>query len=122
MVGKIGGSGTAMPTPRSSQGRSRCSIESPGASYEANTVALVAVRTPNEYRVVILPVADAEAAAQINLNHAFRTLMLNGGTRSPDAKASVYLDRIPNVRDATRQPLLEDELKILRPYIDTWNI
>jgi hypothetical protein len=93
-----------------------------GSFYKADTVALVAVRTPNEYRAVILPVADAEAAAQVNLDHAFRTLTLNGGTRSPDAKASVYLDRIPNVRDATRQPLLEDELKILQPYIDNWNI
>lgn len=93
-----------------------------GSFYKADPAAMVAVRTANEYRAVILPVADAEAAAQINLDHALRTLTLNGGTRSPDAKASVYLDRIPNVRDATRQPLLEDELKILRPHIDKWNI
>jgi hypothetical protein len=93
-----------------------------GSFYKADTVALVAVRTPSEYRAVVSPLADAEAAAQINLNHAFRTLTLKGAARSPNAKASVYLDRIPNVRDATRQPLLEDELKILRPYIDNWNI
>ena len=93
-----------------------------GSFYKADTVALVAVRTPSEYRVVILPVAQAEAAAQINLNHAFRTTTLKGTPRSPDATASIYLDRIPNVRDATRQPLLQNELKILQPYIDNWNI
>lgn len=65
-----------------------------GSFYKADTVALVAVRTPSEYRAVVLPLADAEAAAQINLNHAFRTLTLKGAARSPNAKASVYLDRI----------------------------
>ena len=90
--------------------------------YKADTVALVAVRTPNEYRAVVLPVADAEAAAQINLDHAFRTLTLKGEPRSPDAKAWVYLNKTPNARDTTRQPLLEDELKILQPYIDNWNV
>lgn len=93
-----------------------------GSFYKADTVALVAVRTPNEYRAVVLPVAEAEAAAQINLDHAFRTLTLKGETRSPDAKAWVYLDKIPNAKDAARQPLLANELKILQPYIDNWNI
>jgi hypothetical protein len=90
--------------------------------YKADTVALLAVRTPNEYRAVVLPVAEAEVAAQINLDHAFRTLTLKGEARSPDAKAWVYLDKIPNAKDATRQPLLANELKILQPYIDNWNI
>ena len=40
---------------------------------EIQPAPLVAVRTPNEYRTVILPVSDAEAAAQISLDDAFRT-------------------------------------------------
>ncbi len=93
-----------------------------GSFYRADMVALVAVRTPNEYRVVMLPLAQAEDAAQSNLDHAFRTPTLSGNKRSPDAKAWVSLDRIPNVRDAARLPILEAEAQILAPYIDNWNI
>jgi hypothetical protein len=89
--------------------------------YEANVVVLVAVRTPSEYRCVVLPMAEAEKAAQINLDRDYRTLTLAGETRS-SGKTSIYLDRIPDVRDPARKPLFDDELKILRTYIDNWNI
>jgi hypothetical protein len=89
--------------------------------YKADIVALIAVRTPSEYRCVVLPLTDAEKAAQINLDRDYRTLTLGGASRSPH-KTSIYLDRIPDVRDFARKPLFDDELKILRAYIDNWNI
>jgi hypothetical protein len=65
--------------------------------------------------------AEAEKAAQINLDRDYRTLTFAGETRS-SGKTSIYLDRIPDVRDPARKPLFDDELKILRTYIDNWNI
>jgi hypothetical protein len=91
------------------------------AFYTADIVALVAVRTPSEYRCVVLPLVEAEKTAQINLDRDYRTLTLAGASRSPN-KTSIYLDRIPDVRDPARKPLFDDELKILRAYIDNWNV
>jgi hypothetical protein len=66
------------------------------AFYTADIVALVAVRTPSEYRCVVLPLVEAEKTAQINLDRDYRTLTLAGASRSPN-KTSIYLDRIPDV-------------------------
>jgi len=89
--------------------------------YKADIVALVAVRTPNEYCCVLLPVEKAEEAVQLNLDRDYRTLTLKGSPRRPH-KIWVYLDKTPKFRDQTRKPLFDQELKILNAYMNKWNV
>lgn len=84
--------------------------------YKAEVVALVAVRTPSEFCCVILPVAEAERAAQISIDIYYRD-----PPRKPHY-VSAYLDRIPSTRTPAKQPLFEEQLKILKLYKDNWNI
>jgi hypothetical protein len=42
-----------------------------GSFYKAEIVALVCVKSPNEYRCIVLPVETAEKAAQVNLDRYF---------------------------------------------------
>lgn len=73
--------------------------------YKADIVALVAVRMPDEYCWVLLPVAKAEEAVQLNLDRDYRTLTLKGAPRRPH-KIWVYLDRTPKFRDQTTKALV----------------
>jgi hypothetical protein len=72
--------------------------------YRADIVVLVAVRTPTEYCCVVLPVAEAEKAAQINLDRDYRTTTLKGTSRQP-YMIQVWLDRIPKFKNPARSPL-----------------
>jgi hypothetical protein len=89
--------------------------------YRADIIALVAVRTPTEYCCVVLPVTEAEKAAQINLDRDYRTTTLKGALRQPHM-IQVWLDHIPKFKDPARSPLLAQELKILSAYRDKWNL
>jgi len=90
--------------------------------YRADIVVLVAVRSPREYRCVVLPIEAAERAAQNNLDREYRTPNRKGGRKKP-SKVSVYLE--PPTRTA-RQPstLRDEESKILEKYKDKdgWHV
>jgi len=51
--------------------------------YKAEIVVLVSVKSPSEYRCLVLPVEVAERAAQINLDHGLRTKKRDGAQKSP---------------------------------------
>lgn len=90
--------------------------------YRADIVVLVAVRSPREYRCVVLPVEAAEQAAQKNLDREYRTPTRNGARKKP-SKVSVYLE--PPIRNARRpSTLLDEESEILEKYKDEhgWNV
>jgi hypothetical protein len=87
--------------------------------FKAHVVVLVAVRTPSEYRCVVLPAPVAEKVAQLNLDREFRTAKLTGGAHKP-GKVWVGLDSIPKARDPNRIPLFRQELEILERYTDNW--
>jgi hypothetical protein len=46
--------------------------------YKAQIVILVSVKKPSEYCCVVLPFAEAERAAQLNLDHSYRNTKKNG--------------------------------------------
>ena len=89
--------------------------------YRAQVVILVSVKSASEYKCVILPVDEAEAAAQLSLDHSFRNLKRDGSKKKP-GKVWVYLDRIAKVRDQTRLPALNKEQEILKEYIGNWDL
>jgi hypothetical protein len=89
--------------------------------YVAQVVVLVCVKSPSEYRCVVLPVSEAERAAQLNLDHAYRKARLDGAKKKP-GKVWVSLGYIPKPRDASRLPILKEEQAILNRFIGNWDI
>jgi Holliday junction resolvase len=51
--------------------------------YKADLVVLVAVRTPAEYRCIVLPVENAEQAVQLNIDRGFRKNTREGQPSKP---------------------------------------
>jgi hypothetical protein len=89
--------------------------------YSAQVVVLVSVRSPSAYKCVVLPVSMAEQAAQLNLDHSYRTPRLDGAKKKP-GKVWVSLGYVPKPRDASRMPTLKAEQEILNRFIDNWDI
>ena len=89
--------------------------------YKADFVVLVAVRSPSEYRCVVLPV-QAEAAAQINLERGYRSLTRKGEKKKP-GKVWTYLDPAPreSQRSAESRRQLEAERAIIKKYLGAWS-
>lgn len=88
--------------------------------YLAQVVVLVSVKSVSEYKCVVLPVTEAEKAAQINLDHSYRNSKKDGSKKKP-GKVWVSLGYLPKPKDESRLPLLEAEQEILNRYIDAWN-
>jgi hypothetical protein len=75
--------------------------------YRADIVVLVAVRSPREYRCIVLPVKIAEDAAQINLSSYFRLPKADGRPRKP-GRIVCFLESRQSEKNALR--LKEREL------------
>lgn len=88
--------------------------------YRAEYVVLVAVRSPSDYCCLVLPEADAEKAAQMNIDYAFRTKRSNGETRRP-GKAWTYLRYVMNTKDQAKRSAMEAEQAFLQPFINNWD-
>jgi hypothetical protein len=89
--------------------------------YRAQVVVLVSVESASEYKCIILPVDEAESAAQLSLDHSFRVPNRNGSKKKP-GKLWAHVDYIAKVRDKSRLPALNAEQAILKKYIDNWDI
>jgi hypothetical protein len=83
--------------------------------YAANVIALVAVRSPKEYSCVVLPVDEAERAAQLNLDRDYRTLTRAGQPKKPH-KVWVLLEPRPRAR--TGDTRFDEERTILAAHRD----
>jgi hypothetical protein len=89
--------------------------------YKAEIVVLVCVKSPSVYQCLILSIEVAERAAQINMDHGLRTAKSDGSPKKP-GKIFVCLDFVPKVKDPERQALIEEEVELLKPYRDNWNL
>ena len=89
--------------------------------YRAQVVILVSVKSASDYRCVIMPVEEAEKAAQTNLDHSFRNPKKDGSKKKP-GKVWTYLDYDPKVRDQSRLPILKAEREIIKKYLDNWGV
>ncbi len=87
--------------------------------YRADVVVLVCVRSPNEYKSLILPVKIAERASQMNLDREYRTKKKDGTSKRPYS-VWVSLNDAPKRWDPRRVELLKEEQKFLKPYEDNW--
>jgi len=89
--------------------------------YRAQVVVLVSVKSASDYRCVVLPVREAEKAAQLSIDHSFRTLKRDGSKKKP-GKVWTYLEYDPKVRDQSRLPIMKAEREIIAKYLDNWDI
>jgi hypothetical protein len=90
--------------------------------YRAQVVVLVSVKTASDYKCVVLPVEEAEKAAQLCAEHSFRNLTQKGAKKKP-GKLWAPIDYIAaKLKDPSRLPLLQAEQRILKKYIDNWDI
>lgn len=87
--------------------------------YTAQYVALVAVRSPSEYRCFILPVEKAEKVAQLGLDRGYREPRRDGGEHSP-GKMWTVVER--GQRDRTHDPRLDKEREILQAGENAWDL
>jgi len=83
--------------------------------YTADRVVLVAVRSPSKYSCIVLPVAEAERAVQLNLDRDYRTLTRAGQPKTPH---KLYVTLEPSPRERVRDAHLGEERAILQRYRD----
>ncbi|HZB87592.1 MAG TPA: hypothetical protein VE291_02940 [Terracidiphilus sp.] len=83
----------------------------------AQIVVLVCVKSPKDYRCVVLPVNAAEDAAQLNLDYAYREPNKDGSAKVPN-KVYVNLRYVPNTKDAKRKMRMMKEQEFINRFID----
>jgi hypothetical protein len=89
--------------------------------YKAEIVVMVCVKSPKEYTCLVLPVKVAEKAAQVNLEADFRPLKKDG-TPHKAGKMWVSVHYSRKAKDAAKQALYDEECKLLKPYLDNWDL
>jgi Holliday junction resolvase-like predicted endonuclease len=89
--------------------------------YTARIVVLVSVKSTKEYKSLVLPVEKAEEAAQLNLDHAFRSPKKDGSPKKP-GKAWTALEDFPMPRDEKRLSIVKAEQELLKPFADNWGV
>jgi Holliday junction resolvase-like predicted endonuclease len=87
-------------------------------ALKADVVVLLAVKSPSDYRAVVMPVQKAEEAAQMNMDGYYRLPKLGGGKRTPN---KVWTDLEPAAKPRKLNPSKDTERALLNNYIDAWN-
>ncbi len=87
-----------------------------GGYYRANVVILLSVRSPSNYKSIIIPTKKAEEAAQVNLDGYYRLPARDGAERKPH-KMWIILEKRPRekINEFTNK-----QRDILLPYVDDW--
>ena len=86
-------------------------------ALKADVVVLLAVKAPSQYRAVVLPVAQAEKAAQMNIDGYYRLPKEGGGKRTP---SKVWIELEPSARPRTLNPARDAERALLLEHVDAW--
>ncbi len=87
-------------------------------ALKADVLVLLAIKSPSEYRAVVLPVEKAEEAAQINMDGYYRQPKTSGEKRKA-GKFWCYLKPSANPRKAN--PSKDKEQALLSSYADAWD-
>lgn len=89
--------------------------------YKAQYVALVAVKSPQSYRCFILPLAQAEKMAQLNLDGYYRKPGRRYGRRLRPGKMWRDIERPEKARTKAQVHEVK-ERKIIKRYEDCWDL
>lgn len=86
-------------------------------ALKADVIALIAIKSPSEYRAIILPVEKAEEAAQMNMDGYYRKAKLSGDVRKP-GKIWSNLEAAANPRKV--DPSKDQERALLKHFEGAW--
>lgn len=86
-------------------------------ALKADVIILLSVRSPSEYRAIILPVEKAEEAVQTNISGYYRQLKASGEKRIPN---KVWTDLEPSINPRKVNPSKEKERELLRSFEGKW--
>lgn len=86
-------------------------------ALQADVVVLVAVKSPSEYRAVVMPVELAEKAAQMNIDGYYRQPKKGGGTRSPN---KVWIELEATAKPRKANPDRDTERALLKDHEGAW--
>jgi Holliday junction resolvase len=87
-------------------------------ALSADVIALLAIKSPREYRAFILPVEKAEKAAQFNLDGYYRQPKASGEARKP---GKIWTNLEPAAKPRKSNPYKEREQALLKEYEDAWD-
>lgn len=87
--------------------------------YKAQIVVMICVKSPKEYRCLVLPVKVAEEAAQVNLDAYFRRPKKDG---TPHKAGKVWVEEGRKSKDAARQDSFDKEWDQVKDYLDNWDL
>jgi hypothetical protein len=90
--------------------------------YKAGIVVLISVKSPSDYKSVVLPTEVAENAAQLNLDYAYRTPTRLGAQRKPSGPVWVSIGYVPEVTDPFVKSKMTLEQQMLQQYFDNWDL
>jgi len=89
------------------------------AFYHANVVVLVAIRNLREYRCLVMPVSEAESAAQHAVDHGYRNLKADGTPKKPHI-VWTQLDKPRARQDKSVASAIAAEYALIEKYRDNW--
>jgi len=84
----------------------------------ADVIVLLAVRSPSQYRAIVMPVDVAEQAAQLNMDGYHRKEKIKGGKRKP---SKIWTDLEGAATPRTANPIKDAERAHLKPFEDKWD-
>lgn len=87
-------------------------------AFKAEVIILVAVNSPSKYRAIVMPVEDAERAAQINLDGYHRQEKVKGGKRAP---SKIWTDLEGPVKPRKANPFKEEEREYIKKFEGLWD-
>jgi hypothetical protein len=89
------------------------------SSFRADLAVLVCVKSPREYRCIVLPIDRAEEAAQINLDYAYRTRKKDGTAKKPSVVWTSFY--VPEKTSDEKKQEIRREQDLIRPFEDKWD-
>lgn len=87
--------------------------------YKADYVAFVAIKSPSNYRIFIMPSKMAEQAAQLNLDRGYRTPKKDGGIKKP---GKIWIEIEGTEKERKKDPLRNKEREILQKSENKWDL
>jgi hypothetical protein len=73
-----------------------------------------------DYRCLVLPIKEAEIAAQMNLEYAYRTKKRDGSPKKPN-KVWVGYNYVPETKDKAKKQSMVEEQEFVKPFINNWD-
>lgn len=90
-----------------------------GNSFRADVVVLVCVKSPKDYRCLVLPVNVAEDATQLNLDYAYRTKKRDGSDKKPSVVWMAFY--VPERTTEEKKRAIQREIDLIKGFEDKWD-